>query len=208
MISVQRGAFAHEVLAALVLAEGATAAELAADVLPLPALTLEQTTGPDRLRLLQDRAQVRRDNEQRVSRVLGRLQEAELVETRGRARPSASWRKVTTEPGPTGRQRSRVEALRLMSGWMLREEDTGAYLALLCRVENQPGSVATLSGQDGVRYRRLVEWDVLVSPAQRWPTLKGIELIRATPGATESSPDADALRVSPGPGAGRVGVGA
>lgn len=172
MISTAPGSLALEVLAALVRAEGATAAELAADLFALPALTLEQTTGPvaERLALLRTREGFRQDHERRVSRLLGRLQEAGLVETRAKARPSASWRFQVSKAGEAA-------ALRTMSGWVVLEADAAPYLALIARVESQPGCVGSLGGQDGARYRQLVAWDVLVAPSQRWATAAGVELV-------------------------------
>lgn len=170
MISTRPGSPAFAVLAALVRIESATASELAADLFALPALTLEQTTAPDRLRLVREREARRRDHEQQVSRLLGRLQEAGLVETRAKARPSESWRHQAARHGE-------VAALRCMSCWTVLEADAGPYLELIGRVEKTPACVGRLERREVERYRQLVAWDVLVAPSQRWPTEAGIALV-------------------------------
>lgn len=170
MISTARTSPAFAVLAALVRAEGATAAELAADLLDLPPLTWQDTTGPHRLEVIRTREHARRVHEARISRLLGRLQEAGLVETRGKARPSETWRQLVA-------RRGEVEGLRCASCWSVLAGDAGPYLELIRRVESQPGCVGRLSGQDGARYRQLVAWDVLVAPSQREATEAGRALV-------------------------------
>lgn len=167
MISTRPGTEAHRILAALVQLGDATADDL---VPRLPALSADDVRSPRRLDIIRSRQQVRDAERARIGRVLGRLQEAGLVETRGPAQLSAAWTALCA-------RRPAVDALRLMSGWSVLEADAGPYLDLCARVEVQPGCVAALSGQDGARYRQLVRWDVVVPPSVRRATEAGIALV-------------------------------
>lgn len=167
MISTRPGTEAHRILAALVQLEEATADDL---VPRLPALSAAELRSPDRLDLIRSRQHWRDAERARIGRILGRLQEAGLVETRGPARLSGAWKAICARRPP-------MDALRLMSGWSVLEADAGPYLDLCARVEVQPGCVASLSGQDGARYRQLVRWDVVVPPSVRRATEAGIVVV-------------------------------
>lgn len=171
MIALPRpGTPAWTVLATLVELGEATAEELAGRLLVLPVLTHSHLQRADRLEVLRDRQRRREEEQRRVSRVLGRLQERGLAEARGRAHLSGSWTRLAAKRGAG-------EALRCMSCWSVRGPNIGAYLRLLEEVEKQPGCVSHLTGRQAIHYRQLVSWDVVIPPSMRRPTEAGIALV-------------------------------
>ena len=170
MISTRPGSPGHRVLVALVALGDCTADDLAGRLVVLPPLTPEEARSPRRLDLLRERQRQRSEERARISRVLGRLQEQGLVAARSPARVSGEWMAQAAKRGPVG-------ALRCMSCWRVREDRAAPYLALISRVETQPGCVGALSGQDGERYRQLVAWDVIVAPSLRRATAAGRALV-------------------------------
>ena len=110
-----------------------------------------------------------------VSRAIGRLQEAGLVERLGRVRVAAWF-------AEDAKTRGVISALdRANPRWPAPSPPlTGAgFLVhlLIGGVEKSPGDCVPKSGAGQRTYARLVEWGVLVAPSQRVATEKGRALV-------------------------------
>ena len=120
----------------------------------------------------------------RVSRLLGRLQERGLIETRGAPLLADWWPRAVRRHGAES-------ALR---GVMDEDTERGAlasHLALIARVEKGPASTSALlgpspSGATKRTYDDLVTWGVIVPPSFRWPTPAGVALVTASAAPTTS----------------------
>lgn len=167
MISLRPGSIGRRLLEALVANPGSTPAELARDVVAFPALTYDEATGPRRLVILRERQAERT----RVAGLVRRLQEAGVVETRGRMRLSAEWVDLISRHPPE-------IALRIMSGLKVRTVDAPPYLEVLALVAT-PAQHARF--QDSRAGRALVAWGVVVAPSARWATAKGRDLVGVRP---------------------------
>ena len=113
----------------------------------------------------------------KVSRILGRLQERGLIETRG---PPiiAPWIVSSIE---------RDGIMIVLSDAADEErEPTSTHAGLLARcMKDPPDSAADLlgpspSGHIKRAYADLVTWGVIVPPARRWPTEAGRRLLEQT----------------------------
>ena len=110
----------------------------------------------------------------KVSRILGRLQERGLIETRGPPLV-APWLLPSLE-------RDGVQQVLLDAADEEREPTaTHALLVVRC-LKSHPESAADLlgaapSGNVKRAYADLVTWGVIVPPARRWPTVAGLKLL-------------------------------
>ena len=110
----------------------------------------------------------------KVSRILGRLQERGLIETRGPPLV-APWLLPSLE-------RDGVQQVLLDAADEEREPTaTHALLVVRC-LREPPESAADLlgaapSGNVKRAYADLVTWGVIVPPARRWPTVPGLKLL-------------------------------
>ena len=183
MIAVRPDNDAGRLLARLVAEPGELTAEALAELLhPEPrhqgafsAATYKVHVAA--LRAHRDAADKRRTT---VSALLHRLQQAGLVEKLQPVRIAPGFERVAAKRGD-------ADALRLAQpddeGDEPRARDFGAHLIVLDLVRSAPGSAALRAGLaegGGWRwkvYGELGDWGVLVTPARRWPSAKGIALV-------------------------------
>jgi hypothetical protein len=174
MISVRPGSLGFRVLALIVDYPGELDAQAIADhVFPPPRLA-----GPasyEARRALADaKATHRAESAARVSRVLGRLQAAGLIERRGPPRVAAWFTRTVDRHGL-------ADALhRAHPAWPGRVPRLVAHLRVLGEVVKPTGAVKYgAGGVEAQAYRDLVAWGVVVSPSRRFATPKGVALVVA-----------------------------
>ena len=115
----------------------------------------------------------------KVAGLLHRLQQQGLVERLKPVHVAAAFER-------TAARRGDAEALHLSQpddDGEARARDLGAHQAVVALVRSAPTSArlrATLAEGGGWRWRvygELAEWGVLITPARRWPSEKGVALV-------------------------------
>lgn len=185
MIAVRPDNAAGRILALLVQEPGELTAEaIAARLHPEPVHRGPFTASTYRAHLqalrehrAEDRAAER---VRRVAGLLHRLQQQGLIERLKPVHVAAAFER-------TAARRGDAEALRLAQpddeDGEARTRDLGAHQAVVALVRSAPTSArlrATLAEGGGWRWRvygELAEWGVLITPARRWPSEKGVALV-------------------------------
>lgn len=178
MIAVRPGSFAWEVLRQVAEYPGELSVDdLVARLKLLPRRVQPFKSAEERRAWLEMMDDSRRASCARVTRTLGRLVEARLVEPMRPPRLSPEFAKRAAQDGLS------AALLAFHPAWPAPPKaDLSGYLALVAEVENLPPSARDLLGAkpSGARqacYADLVRWGVVVAPQQRWPTAAGVALI-------------------------------
>jgi hypothetical protein len=189
MIRPKHGTDAFRALALIVETPGELSSDaLAAHLWPPVTRSTPFASAAEYSEWRRNRVSSERDRAAKASRIVRRLAEAGLIESRGgptlaawfrdkwerRAiRIVADWRALGMARSPTADE-AREIALTLLVG--------AAEAGLIRQVAKGPETVGALLGPSpsGARkrlYAGLVAQGVVVAPAQRWPTAAGVELV-------------------------------
>lgn len=189
MISTAPGTFARRVLELLVAMPGELDAEGIADLLhPAPRHVGPFTSASyqeHRERLVAHRsAEARAARTAKVSATLHRLQQQGLVARRAGLHVAPWFEEMIERRRKLVGVRAELDALSLADQPDEDEERPSArsyeaHVAVLARVRACPGSVraARPDGWSAQAYADLAAWGVLATPAKRWPTEQGRELV-------------------------------